>query len=78
MNEQQEMEELAEKGKAIIDCVEIEGRSRTPAEERQMGEIFARLKELREAGHQKGVNGFLAGGEFIYRHEPRQIGRAHV
>ena len=59
MNEQQE---LVEKGKAIVDCCAIEGRTRTPAEERQLGEIHARLKELREQGHQKSVNGFLAGG----------------
>ena len=63
MNHQQEMEKLAEKGKAIIDCTVIEDRARTPSEERQLGEIHARLKELRdEQGHQKDVDGFRAGG----------------
>ena len=59
MNEQQE---LVEKGKAILDCCAIEGRSRTPSEEGQLGEIHARLKELSEEGHRKDVNSFLAGG----------------
>ena len=49
MNHEQQIDELAEKGKAILDCAEIEGRARTPNEERQLGEIHAKLKELRAA-----------------------------
>ena len=79
MNNQQEIEKLAEKGKAIVDCCAIEDRSRTPAEERQLGEIHARLKELRdEQGHQKDVDGFRAGGgnaEEIRVDSPAPAGR---
>src|SRR3954463_9675142 len=63
---QQRAEELAARGKAIIDRAELEGRGRTPDEDFEIAGVIRQMKELRVAGQvdqlgrQIGVEG---GGE---------------
>jgi HK97 family phage major capsid protein len=67
VNTQQRAEELAAKGKAIIDRAELEGRARTADEDFEVARVVRQVKELRvhgrvdQLGREIGVEG---GDEF--------------